>query len=324
MSVAPKVLVTGANGFIGEALVPMLDKAGFYVIAGTRDGKPVIGASEGLAIGDMSDREWSSPDLSKVDLVIHLAAIAHRTGVDRESYQQVNAQVPSHLANAAAIAACDRFIFLSTAKVLGDISPADSAFTDNTSSNPPDYYSKAKLIAEDQIEMVAAGGQMATISLRPPLVHGPKPSGNLAKLIQVINQGGVTGLRLPLPLGSTENHRSLISRESLCQAIVAAAKHPTPKSGRYLVADGPSISTTEIMHALADGLSKKAPLISFPPSVLGWALRLLGKAGLADRLLGDFVVESDGFQRDYGWVPNTDTITALKSMAAAQAQDLQN
>ncbi|MBV6631399.1 MAG: NAD-dependent epimerase/dehydratase family protein [Alphaproteobacteria bacterium] len=324
MSVAQRVLVTGANGFIGQALLPLLIEEGFDVVAGTRNGAAVNGSTGGLALGDMADANWSAPELDGINSVVHLAAIAHRTGVDAQAYEQVNAQAPIRLAEAAAVANCDRFIFLSTAKVLGDVSPPGGAFTDQSAPNPPDDYAKAKLAAETQIEAVARNTDMTAISLRPPLVHGPKPSGNLAKLIAVINQGGVSPLRLPLPLGNTANHRSLIGRESLCRAIVMALKHPAPTAGRYLFADQPAISTSDLLKALAAGLGKSAPLINFSPRLLDTILRLLGRGGMSDRLLGNFVVESDGFQQHYGWEPDADTIAALKSMAAEQAQHLQN
>ncbi|MEM6903176.1 MAG: NAD-dependent epimerase/dehydratase family protein [Pseudomonadota bacterium] len=324
MSFAPKVLVTGANGFIGEALLPILDQAGFHVIAGTRDGRELPHAGTAVALGDMSATDWAPPDLSAVDAVVHLAAIAHRGGIEKTTYQQVNAKAPIRLAKAATKADCAQFIFLSTAKVLGDTSPANQAFEDRTPPNPPDAYSTAKHTAEKQIELVAADSNMTTINLRPPLVYGANPSGNLASLLSAIQRRGVTPLRLPLPLANTQNHRSLISLESLCHAIVNALKHPVPRSGSYLLADKPAISTSDLVRALAEGLGQRPPMFNVSPALLRAVLRLAGKTSLADRLLGDFVIKSDGFERDYDWAPRPDTLGGLRAMATGWAESLQH
>ena len=307
MTMTQTVLITGANGFIGQALCKALEKTDFTVITAGRR-RLTTSLSEHRPLPDLSlDELMISPTLFEgVDQVVHLAALAHRDHVDAPSYHRVNHQAVVTLAKAAADAGCKRFVFLSTAKVLGE---TGHHLTDDSPPIPPDAYSAAKYAAEQDLAALAAARDMATISLRPPLVHAPEAKANLARLAALINEGGLNGL--PLPLGRTENNRSVISRDSLINAIITVLNTEEAISGAYLIADQPTLATDAIIRHLAEGMGKKAPVFNIAPSIVRALLQMLGKQGLADRLLGDFSLDDYRFRRDFGWAPAADSAQGL-------------
>ena len=301
---APCIAITGATGFVGKPLCQALIEAGYRI-------KPMSRELLGDLAREQSRREHLMPALFEgVDQVVHLAAIAHRGGVDDSAYDAVNHHAALVLAHAAAEAGCKRFIFLSTAKVLGDTSPPGKGFTDSDPPAPPDAYARAKLAAEQALAELAGTTAMETISLRPPLVHGPEASANFGRLLQLCRDGGIAGL--PVPLGRTGNQRSLIGLGTLIDAILAVIRSEQPVSGQYLLAEQPALATSDIIKAIADGIGKPAPVFSVPPDLLRLALTIMGKAKLADRLLGDFAVDDAGFRRDFNWQSH---LTSRESIA---------
>jgi nucleoside-diphosphate-sugar epimerase len=305
------IAVTGALGFVGRTLCPALVQAGYEVLPLTRQ-----------ELGDLGNPTGRSrrlvPDLFEgVDQGVHLAAIAHRQGVDDARYAGVNHHAVLELAHAAASAGCRRFIFLSTAKVLGDTSPPGQPFHDDWKPAPPDAYARAKLAAELDLAELAVKTGIETISLRPPLVHGANASANFERLLQLCRNGGIYGL--PVPLGAIGNQRSLISVEALAAAIIAVANSGQAVSGQYLVAEQPALSTSEIIRAIADGMGKRAPLINLPETLLGFALKAIGKTSLADRLTGDFAIDDSRFRTQFNWQNDQTSYDSIAATARDHA-----
>jgi len=301
------ILVTGANGFIGQALCKALEGTDFTTITAGRR-RLTTSLSDHRPLPDLSQEELMiSPNLFEgVDQVVHLAAIAHREQVDDSSYDAVNNKAVITIANAAADAGCKRFVFMSTAKVLGE---TGTDLIDDSPGNPPDAYSRAKYAAEQELALIGEQREMAVISLRPPLVHAAEAKANLARLATIIKQGGLNGF--PLPLGRTENKRSVISRDNLIDAIITVLQAEEAPSGAYLIADQPAIATDAIIQSLAKGMGKKAPVFNMAPGIVRAMLQMLGKQGLADRLLGDFSLDDYRFRREFAWKPEGDTAEGL-------------
>lgn len=301
------ILVTGANGFIGQALCKALEATEFTTITAGRR-RLTTSLSDHRPLPDLAQEglEISTNLFEEVDQVVHLAAIAHRDHMDDDSYRIVNHEAVIALAKAAAAAGCKRFIFLSTAKVLGE---TGTDLIDDTTPNPPDAYSATKHAAEQDLDALARQSEMEIVSLRPPLVHAAEAKANLARLANVIKHGGLNGF--PLPLGRTENKRSVISRDSLIDAIITVLNAEEATSGTYLVADQPAIATDAIIQNLATGMGKKAPVFNMAPGLVRAMLQMLGKHGLAHRLLGDFSLDDYRFRREFGWAPEEDTAQGL-------------
>lgn len=287
------VVVTGASGFVGQCLCPVLEAAGMTV---RRAGRNVTGD-----IGDKTD--WG-PILEGASTVIHLAARVHvvrpteQKLTSDEHYYSVNAIGSEHLARAAAQASVRRLIFLSTAKVMGEFSTRPLTAADPV--NPQNSYARSKLEAERAITAVA--GAMELVILRPPLVYGPHVKGNFLRLMKVIESS------IPLPFGAVTNQRSLIFVSNLVEAIKHALKVP---AGVYLPTDGEDLSTPDLIRHLASAMDNPIRLISIPPTLLNIGTYLIKRNEEFQKLAGS--LQLDG--KLPGWKPAISVRDGLKSTA---------
>lgn len=287
------VLVTGANGFVGQAVCEQLAASGRACVRALRlaDGGPSI------AIGNIDgNTDWRAA-LAGCDVVIHLAArvhVMHDTAADPlAEFRAVNTAGTLNLARQAAQAGIRRFIFLSTVKVNGE----SGHFSERDQAAPQDAYACSKHEAEDGLHEIARNTGMEMVILRPPLVYGPGVGANFLSLIRAIDRG------LPLPLGRIRNQRSLIYRGNLASAIMACLDHPAAVGKTYLVSDGDDVSTTELIRRIAAALHRLPRLLPVPPGLMRILSRCLGKQAAVDRLLGSLSVDSGAICRDLGWRP---------------------
>ena len=149
--------------------------------------------------------------------------------------------------------------------------------------------------------------------LRPVLVYGPQVKGNMAALMRL------AALPLPLPFGAWKSRRSLLSIGNLVAALRHILQTETD-SGSFIVADDAPVTMAEIIRAVRHGLGGRAMLLPVPEVAVAAALRLTGKADLADRLTGDLVVDAARL-RASGWSPRETTAAALAAAARASRCD---
>jgi nucleoside-diphosphate-sugar epimerase len=224
-----RVLVTGASGFIGQALCAALGAARHEAVP--------CSVREEVALG-------------RCDAVVHLAGIAHRRGVAADDYRRVNTEL-SHAAAALGV----RMVYLSSVKVHGDEST--SPLTEDSPFAPADEYARSKARAEEALRGVA-GLDLAV--LRPPLVYGRGVKANFRALLKAVAAG------VPLPLGRIENRHSFVYVGNLCDAVVRLVQ--APRGGTFLVSDGEALSTPQLCARLARALGRPARLFGFPVSVI--------------------------------------------------------
>lgn len=299
---AARILVTGATGLVGNALIPLLLEAGHTVRANARRAPKASWAGHDRCEFVSRDIEAdAAPLLRDVDAVVHLAARVH---VMRETAsdpwaenRRFNTAATLRLARAAAAAGCRHFVFMSSIKVNGEAT-TDRAFTEDDTPRPVDAYGTSKLEAEQGLGALARAGAMGATILRPPLVYGPGVKGNFGALLRAVRAG------LPLPLGAVNNRRSLIYAGNLAGAVLAALARPAPGGRTYLVSDGEDLSTPELIRAIAAAMGRSARLVSVPPALLRLAGRLTGRSAAVDRLLGSLVLDSSRIRRELGWTPS--------------------
>jgi nucleoside-diphosphate-sugar epimerase len=294
------VLVTGATGFVGRALLARLLAEGRTVRAAVRAPSPTLPpAIEQAAIGDIGpDTDWK-PAVHGTDTVVHLAARVHMTGEagrDLALFRAVNAAGSEALARAARDAGVRRFVLLSTTTVYGDRSPG-RAFDESSPPAPASPYAQSKLEAERLLAAALAGSPTEPVILRPPLVYGPGAKGNFARLM------GLVGKSLPLPLASVRNRRSLVYVGNLVDAIVRTMDHPAAAGHTYVVSDGEDVSTPDLIARMAAALGRPTRLFAFPPVLLRLAGKLLGRGDEVGRLLDDMVVDSSRIRIELHWRP---------------------
>lgn len=295
------VMVTGANGFVGRALLERLGREpGYRALAGVRDASGEVAATV-RRLGDLAHLPAGSMLLAGVDVVVHCAARVHvmkDASVDPlADFRAVNVQGSLQLARAAAAAGVRRFIYLSSIKVHGEASTPGQPFTADSPLRPQDPYARSKQEAEQALRVLAQESGMELVIIRPPLVYGPGVKGNFASLGRLIEKG------MPLPLGAIHNKRSLVGIDNLVNLIIRCIDHPAAANRVLLAADGEDLSTTELLRAVGRAMGKPARLIPVPAIMLQWGAALLGKRAMAQRLLGSLQVDISQTRALLDWKP---------------------
>lgn len=291
------ILVTGATGFLGRAVAAHLIARGRSVRAAVRR-DPGPGA---IVVGDLSaDTDWSAA-LAGVDTVVHCAARAHVLNETSDNplaqFRAVNTEATVALAQQTAAAGARRFVFISSIGVNGSETHG-TPFRHDDPPHPHSPYAVSKHEAELGLHAVAAETGLEVVVIRPPLITGPDPKGNLATLNRVIAKG------LPLPFGLvTKNRRDLVSRDTLCGLIEAAIDHPAAAGQTFLVSDGAPISTRVLLEQMAAAQGRSITLLPVPPALLTLPLKLLGKGAMASQLFGDLEVDIAHTRQTLGWAP---------------------
>ena len=297
-----KVLVTGANGFVGRAmLLRLIDMTSLTAVGSVRSSAmPIDTVMPLLAVGDLSAQtDWLGV-LSGVQVVVHTAArvhVMHESAIDPlEAFRQVNVQGTLNLARQAAGLGVRRFIFISSIGVNG-AETFDKPFTDQDLTAPHSPYAVSKCESELGLQALSAETGMEVVIIRPPLVYGLDAPGNFGSLIRLLRRG------VPLPLGAVHNQRSLVSLDNLVDLMVTCATHPAAANHTFLVSDGEDVSTTDLLRRIGKALGKQPRLLAIPMSCLKLVAALLGKSDVAKSLCGSLQVDIEKNWRLLGWTP---------------------
>ncbi len=297
------VLLTGASGFVGNAVLNTAQRRGLNIRPVYRSLDSVMGQPAAVLVPALDNTADWSQALSGVDVVIHTAARAH---VMREEaleplaeYRRVNVEGTLNLARQAAAAGVRRFVFISSIKVNGEATEPGRPFTADNTQAPEDAYAQSKAEAETQLKQLAQQTGMELAIIRPPLIYGPGVKGNLASLISWVRRG------LPLPLGAvTHNRRSLVGLDNLADLILVCTAHPKAAHQTFLVSDGEDLSTTDLLGKISKALGQPARLISVPIGAISFMAGLIGKKVVSQRLLGSLQVDINKTCELLDWKPS--------------------
>lgn len=283
-----RVLVTGANGFVGSVLCPLIAGRGYQVRAAIRAGAPPLAAStENVIVGDVGARTDWAQALADVDIVVHLAARAHQPGDGRQSagrYLETNVNGTQRLAQQAAACGVRRFIYLSSVKVNGE-ETRGRPFGPEDPPRPEDDYGRSKWQGETVLAATARDAGMPYAVVRSPLVYGPGVRANFLQLLEWVDR------ERPLPFGLVRNQRSLVSASNLCDLLARLLEHPAGAGHVWMVADGSDVSTPELVRHIGRLMGRKARLLPVPVPLLRLAGALVGRAPQARRLCSSLVVD---------------------------------
>jgi len=309
-----KILVTGATGFIGSALVNELVLQKQELICSVRKQSAFLPESiNQVIIEDLSiSTDWSK-SLMGIDTVIHLAARVHVMADDLTNplaeFRAINRDATLALARMAADTGVKRFIFISSVKVNGEITELNKPFKPNDKCVPDDPYGLSKYEAEQGLLALAKETGMEVVIIRPPLVYGPGVRANFASMMKWINKG------VPLPFGAIHNQRSLIAVDNLVSFIIHCIDYSKAANEIFLISDGEDVSTTELLRKVAKALSKKSRLIPVPVSWMKFVAKLIGKEEVANRLFGSLQVDISKARDLLGWKPVITMDEQLKKTA---------
>lgn len=314
------ILITGATGFIGLALVQSLLDQHTTVIAGVRQHTATLPQSvTQVELGDLAQPHKQYDFLQDIGVIIHTAARAH---IMQESasnplaeFRKINTVGTLNLARQAAQAGVKRFIFISSIKVNGEMTEPGAPFTAENKQVPTDPYGLSKYEAEQGLMALADETGMEVVIIRPPLVYGPGVKANFAAMINWINKG------VPLPFGAIHNQRSLVALDNLVSFIMLCIDHPKAANEIFLIADGEDVSTTELLQKVAKALGKNTCLLPIPTRWMNLAAQLISKRDVAQRLFSSLQIDNSKARNLLGWHPVSSMDQQLRKTAKKYRED---
>lgn len=283
------VLVTGSTGFVGQNLLPYLQKNEYKV----------RGVSRKSPNNELLYSELDQKILDEAFALIHLAGKAHdlkKTSEDSE-YFTVNRDLTIQLFDQFLKSKCSIFIYMSSVKAAAD--SVEGFLREDVIPNPITPYGKSKQEAERYILSKELPEGKRVYILRPCMIHGPGNKGNLNLLYAFASKG------IPYPLASYENQRSFLSVDNLSFVIKELLKKPV-KSGIYNVSDNTALSTNEVVDLIAHSLHKKSPLLRVPKFImnsiakLGDVLKLPINSERLGKLTEDYRVDNSKLLNNLG------------------------
>jgi UDP-glucose 4-epimerase len=306
------VLVTGATGWIGTALLEQLRMRGIETVALTRrtprtDGDSARWIQIDDDFGSLAER-WPEG----VSAVVHLAARVHQMNDSATDpltrYRSTNRDATLRLAELGRAHGVKRFIFLSSIKALGEIEPGHP-WRESDTPAPTDPYGISKLEAEMGLKDMMSEHFSPTI-VRIPLVYGAGVSANFASLMKAVQRG------VPLPLGAATAPRSLLGMDNLIDALLTCLDRPQAAGQLLHIADQEALPVRDLVLAIGVALNRKARLINVPLEMLHTVGRLLGRSEQVMRLTNPLRVDISHAQSLLGWSPKYSLTDGLRAACA--------
>lgn len=272
-----KILITGANSYIGQSFSNWIEKNTKNVSIATLEVK-----------GDA----WTKESLAGIDAIFHVAGIAHikETRENAELYYQVNRDLTVQLAEKAKREGVGQFVFLSSMSVYGKEA---GKIDDRTPLIPNSNYGKSKMQAEHFINQMADEHFLVTI-LRPPMIYGPGCKGNYPKLAKL-------ALKTPI-FPDSENRRSMLYIDNLCSYVWVLIRDK--RSGLFLPQNSEYVNTGDLVQKIALAHDKKLTLTKlFTPLI-----RILN-VSVVEKVFGSLYYEKDTENRiEYTEISFADSI----------------
>lgn len=298
------ILVTGATGFVGSALVHRLvadSPTDHFIVALRKAGTGWPSQVSSAVVGELGpDTDWCAA-LKEVKGLVHSAARVHvmaESSADPlAEFRRVNVDGTMNLARQAAAAGVQRFVFVSSIKVNGEATTQGQPFTESDAPAPLDPYGQSKHEAELGLRQLAADTGMEVVIIRPTLVYGPGVKANFAALMRVVKSGW------PLPFGAVHNQRSLVALDNLVDLIITCMHHPAAANQTFFASDGHDLSTADLVRGMARAAGVPARLWPVPVWALRVASAALGKGTVVQRLCSNLQVDISKARNMLGWVP---------------------
>jgi nucleoside-diphosphate-sugar epimerase len=310
---APMVLVTGATGAVGPAVVAHAIASGLRVRTLSRHRPPagLFSTDVDAQVGDICDEAARGRALEGVRRVLHLAAVLHLVTPAEQAaanYTDVNTAATAALARDAARACVERLVLFSSIAVYGETDGAMA--TEATSPAPATPYARSKLEAERAVlGEVRRDGAPLGVVLRVASVYGPRVKGNYLSLVRHLTS------RRPFPLLPGSNRRTLVFEDDVARAAVLASEHSAAAGCTFNLTDGSVHTMREIHEAICQALGRRPPGIGLPLALVRplagigrWPPRgpLARLAAMVDKYGEDVAVDGGRIQRDLGFTPRVE------------------
>ena len=300
-SVASRLLVTGADGFIGQNFRQVcLRNQNISVRYAARNlSSKTLSPQDYVESGEAFDSTEFSEALAQSDTLIHLAGLAHipvgSSEVDDKKIDAGHIGLMRDLIERMQKSAIKQLIYVSSAKVMGESS--EYPFTESCEPNPIDPYAASKWRAEQLLRDSANELGFQYTVIRPPLVYGSGVKANFCQLIRL------AASPLPLPFASVNNRRSLVFVDNLVDALLTCVDNPAAFNETFFVSDGMDLSTAALIAELREAMGRKAGLFPVPLAMLKATAKLTRTESKMNRLIQNFQIDTSFVQQKLGWQP---------------------
>jgi dihydroflavonol-4-reductase len=256
-----RIVITGATGFIGSRLALQAHRLGLDVSAAGRElsaieserANELRAAGVRLAIGKLQDPEYARELVTGAHAVIHLAAAQHEAGMPDAYFRDVNVLGTRVLLEAARDRGVRRFVYGSSIGVYG--SSAEGVLDETSAPRPDNIYTRTKLEAEQLVASFAA--QLQVTIVRISETYGPSDF-RLLKLFSAIDRGHF------VTVGAGLNRRQCLHVNDLTRALLLVAEHPLAIGQTFVIAGAESMTTREMVQAIAGALNRAPPRLHAP------------------------------------------------------------
>ena len=250
------LLFTGGTGYLGHNIMPILVKDFDVTTIGITD-KDMLRANLANEVPELPQR---------YDVVLHAAGKAHtypKTEAEKQAFFDVNYKGTIHLCDALEkVGVPNALVFISTMAVYG--SDGTACVTEEFPLNGDSPYAKSKIMAEEYLKDWCERNNVVLGILRPSLLAGPNPPGNLGAMINGIKKGWY------LSIGKGETRKSFLMVYDIGRVIPELIK----VGGIYNICDDESVSYKEMELLMSSQLNKRPPV-----SIPLWLAKILAKVG---------------------------------------------
>jgi len=300
------VLVTGASGFIGSALIKELASREIEALGLTTQAQsPKSVAGIRLKLINSYETDGLIDSLSWADVIIHTVAKVHEMDEKGSAelllseYKAINCDLALSLAKKAAENGVKRFIYFSSIKVNGEFSPNDTMFSELSPPNFVGPYAESKWMAERALLNLAENSNLQVTIIRPPLVYAKGVKGNLDRLITWTQKDRF------IILPAIENRRSLIGLANLVDFTLMCTDYnltPQAKNQVYLISDI-ELSTYALFESLVRIQGADSRIVCLPLFLSKVINFILKNNPVYRRLFGSLILSSNKANEELGWKP---------------------
>lgn len=267
--VEKKILITGANSYIGESVERWLQNSvcNYQIIT-----------------LDMLNQGWKEHDFSKYDVVFHVAGVAHAevgyvSDEIRNKYYKVNRDLAIEVASIAKDQGVKQFIFMSSMIIYNGCK--ESFITKDTKPKAENFYGDSKLQADLKLQELNSNDFKVCI-IRPPMIYGKGSKGNYPILVKLAT-------KLPVfPI--VKNRRSMLHIDNLCEFIKLMIDNE--ECGIFFPQNDEYTNTSCMVKMIANAKGHKIFMIPGTNWIVKLLIRVPGKVGtLANKAFGNQVYD---------------------------------
>jgi nucleoside-diphosphate-sugar epimerase len=320
-----KVLVSGAEGFVGRAIVDEIleNKFQIYQLANVKPWSIKIKKDENIYRVDISNYENLSAAFETVelDVFIHSAGLAHKFGKQKkEDFWKINVLGTENAAKLAVFTKARHFVLISSVAVYGSqttkskgSNPETKGITETAECNPQGTYAASKFESERIAKRICEENGIALTILRLTTVTGEGDKGNVARLINAID-----GKRF-VWIGNGDNLKSLIYKGDVAKACIKVIGR-TDGTQIYNIT-GETVKMKRIVAEICERLGEKMPKLMIPPEMFNRIFELNNKifkirklenlAVTLNKWLSDDVFSGEKFNAAYNFRPETSFSEAI-------------